>query len=44
MGEQLRQGDPFPRYVVDTVDGGGLEIPRDLLGGFSVLIFYRGHW
>jgi peroxiredoxin len=44
MTKQLNMGDLFPEYVVQTVDGKTLDIPRDLSGEYSVLIFYRGSW
>lgn len=44
MARQLNTGDPFPEYVVNTVDGSTLKIPQDLLGKYSVLLFYRGGW
>jgi peroxiredoxin len=44
MTKQLNMGDLFPEYVVQTVDGRTLDIPRDLSGEYSVLIFYRGSW
>ena len=44
MARQLNYGDPFPQYLVQTVDGRTLHVPGDLSGEYSVLIFYRGHW
>ncbi len=44
MAKQLNVGDSFPRYEVQTVDDRTLDLPRDLAGEYSVLIFYRGGW
>jgi peroxiredoxin len=44
MARQLNAGDLFPEYLVQTVDGRMIHIPRDLSGEYSVLIFYRGTW
>ena len=44
MAQQLNVGQPFPDYSVSTVDGKTLNIPRDLTGEYSVLLFYRGGW
>ena len=44
MAQQLNVGDLFPEYGVSTVDGNTLNIPADLTGEYSVLLFYRGGW
>jgi peroxiredoxin len=44
MAKQLNVGDVFPEYRVQTVDGRPLNLPWDLAGEYSVLIFYRGGW
>ncbi|MEE9568397.1 MAG: hypothetical protein V3W37_03335 [Candidatus Binatia bacterium] len=44
MAQQLNDGDSFPEYVVNTVDGKTLKIPQDLAGEYAVLLFYRGGW
>ncbi len=44
MAQQLNVGHSFPDYTVWTVDGKTLNIPKDLTGEFSVLLFYRGGW
>jgi peroxiredoxin len=44
MAKQLNVGDLFPEYTVCTVDGRTRNLPRDLAGDYSVLIFYRGGW
>jgi peroxiredoxin len=40
----LRNGDIFPELVVNVVDGRTLVVPRDLAGGYAVVLFYRGSW
>ena len=44
MAKQLNMSELFPEYVVQTVGGRTLHLPRDLSGEYSVLIFYRGSW
>jgi peroxiredoxin len=44
MARQLNASDLFPEYRVQAVDGRTLNIPKDLSGEYSVLIFYRGIW
>jgi peroxiredoxin len=44
MAQQLGVGDPFPEFFVNTVDGRTLNIPQDLSGEYSLLLFYRGGW
>lgn len=44
MAKQLNSGDPFPEFKFQTVDDRTLEIPKDLKGDYSVLLFYRGGW
>jgi peroxiredoxin len=44
MEQGLNVGDPFPEYVVKTVDGRTLKVPQDVPGEYSVLHFYRGGW
>lgn len=44
MAKQLNSGELFPEFKVLTVDGRTLEIPKDLRGEYSVLLFYRGGW
>ena len=44
MTRQLSVGDTFPEYTVQTVSGQTLNIPQDLKGEYSVLLFYRGWW
>lgn len=44
MAKQLDSGDLFPDYKVQTVDGQTLDIPKNLKGEYSILLFYRGGW
>jgi hypothetical protein len=44
MAGQLNISEVFPEYRVQTVDGRVLNLPQDLAGECSVLIFYRGGW
>ncbi len=44
MGRQLNSGDLFPEFKIQTVDGKPLNIPKDLKGEYSVILFYRGGW
>ncbi len=44
MAKQLNVGDLFPDYRVQSTDGRSFDLPRDLTGEYSVLIFYRGIW
>jgi len=41
---RLKNGDPFPELTVDLVDGGTLHLPDDASSGWSIVLFYRGHW
>jgi len=44
MARQLNAGDLFPDYQVQTTNGRTFDLPQDLTGDYSVLIFYRGIW
>jgi peroxiredoxin len=44
MAKQLGPGDLFPRYTLQTVNAGLLNLPSDLKGEYAVIIFYRGVW
>jgi peroxiredoxin len=44
MARQLTPGDAFPHCTVPTIDGRALNLPNDLTGDYSVIIFYRGVW
>jgi peroxiredoxin len=44
MGEKLQQGDRFPSINLKSVDGGTIEIPRQIPGCYVALLFYRGYW
>jgi hypothetical protein len=41
---QLDTDDKFPRLVVDLLDDGAFELPRDTAGAWTVVLAYRGHW
>lgn len=41
---KLQNGDLFPALVLRKVGGGGLNLPADLRGSFSVVLIYRGSW
>jgi peroxiredoxin len=40
----LDQGDRFPDLTFSTVRSGTVTLPRDGLGYWTVLLFYRGHF
>lgn len=40
---RLEAGDAFPTITAPTASGDTLTVPDDL-EGWSVLVFYRGHW
>jgi peroxiredoxin len=40
----LANGDLLPALDFDTVDGGHLQLPDDLLGSYAVVLGYRGSW
>lgn len=44
MGEKLDTGSQFPSIQLHSSDGGSVSLPKDLNGGFGVVVFYRGHW
>jgi peroxiredoxin len=37
-------GDRFPALTLDLTSGRTLRLPDDLVGHFSVILFYRGSW
>jgi peroxiredoxin len=41
---QFKNGDPFPKLVINTVGGGSLTLPDALAGFFGVVLIYRGAW
>ena len=41
---RLDTGDAFPRLAIQQLDGSTIQLPEDLAGHWSVLLFYRGHW
>ena len=44
MAKQLNPGDWFPNFTVPVTDGRTLNLPADLTGEYTVIIFYRGIW
>ncbi len=40
----LTNGQTFPALKVAAVGGGVIELPKDLAGGFGVVVIYRGDW
>ena len=44
MTTNLGPGEAFPEMRLDLVGGGGIDLPSDLKSGYSVILFYRGHW
>ncbi|WP_237559992.1 hypothetical protein [Desulfohalovibrio reitneri] len=40
----LDTGAPFPRPEMPTLQGDSCGLPGDLLGGYAVVLIYRGHW
>jgi alkyl hydroperoxide reductase subunit AhpC len=44
MARQLKIGEVFPAYSVETVGGTVFRLPDNLAGEYSVILFYRGGW
>lgn len=40
----LKNGDVFPSFIFARAGGGEIHLPRDLAGGFGVILFHRGSW
>lgn len=40
----LKNHDDFPPLTFPRAGGGEIHLPRDLAGGFGVILFYRGAW
>jgi peroxiredoxin len=40
----LQNGDVFPSLTFARAGGGEIHLPRDLAGGFGVILFHRGSW
>lgn len=40
----LQNGNVFPSLTFARVGGGKIHLPRDLAGGFGVILFHRGSW
>lgn len=41
---RLAMGEPFPSLTASLVEGGRITLPDDVSDGWTVLLFYRGHW
>jgi hypothetical protein len=37
-------GDFFPVMDFNTINGETAVLPGDLIGGWGIVLFYRGHW
>jgi hypothetical protein len=37
-------GDFFPVMEFSTITGETAVLPGDLIGGWGIVLFYRGHW
>jgi hypothetical protein len=44
MAEKLDINDMFPSVRFSLVDGGVIDLPRDLSAKYTVVLVYRGHW
>ena len=44
MAEKLDINDMFPSVRFFLVDGGVIDLPRDLSAKYTVVLVYRGHW
>ncbi len=40
----LHSGDLFPSVTFARAGGGEIRLPDDTVGGFGVILFYRGAW
>ena len=41
---RLENGELFPDMKIDVVGGRTVTLPRDLVGSYAVVLFYRGSW
>lgn len=44
LGRKLDGGDVFPDLELQLAAGGTQRLSQIAAGGWSVLLFYRGHW
>jgi peroxiredoxin len=44
MHTRLQNGDRFPDLSMRGVGGGEIVLPRDVVGSYAVILFYRGAW
>lgn len=42
MNEKLKDGDSFPDFPLNLVDGGSLTLPLEPAANYVVVLFYRG--
>jgi len=40
----LDTGDIFPEMEFTSIEGKTVVFPKDYIKGWSILLFYRGHW
>lgn len=43
-GRILDTGNLFPEMTFDTTGGALVRLPHDFWAGWTILLFYRGHW
>ncbi len=41
---RLDTGDSFPQLTIRRLGGDTINLPDDVVGSWSVVLFYRGHW
>jgi len=44
VSSRLEKGDRFPEIAINVVGGRTITLPRDLVGAYAVVLFYRGSW
>ncbi len=43
MDDKLNAGDQFPTLTLQVGDG-TIQLPETKDSGYSLILFYRGHW
>ncbi len=43
MDDKLNAGDQFPKLTLRVGDG-TIQLPETKDSGYSLILFYRGHW
>jgi len=43
MADKLNGGDQFPELTLQVGDG-AIDVPTVKDAGYSIILFYRGHW